>query len=433
MESGLCASHDLGVSILAGACVGGGTAVNWSTSLRLRDAVAAQWERSSEGVEFNQALRAHYDAIAQRLAIAPASGHNANNAALLRGAQALAWSCSAQPRNAPCTTDGCGYCPFGCAYGTKGSTDRTFLRDVLEREGRVSANSPVEAILVEDGRAVGVCARIDGEAKTFRAPLVACAAGTLRTPKLLAGAGVRSSHLGAHLHLHPTTGVFAEFAQPIETWIGPAQSALSDEFAELADAYGVVLEVAPAHPGLAALSTPWLGREAHAQMMGRSRFAAALIAIVRDRGEGHVTTDAHPTVRYRLDPYDADHLRAGISRMCDLAIAAGALRVSTLHNQPLTLERDGNAATRVKFQRDLDRASLAANRVGLFSAHQMGTARMSERRDRGVVDGVGRVYGIEQLLVTDASVFPLASGVNPMLTIMALAHRSASRAVERGN
>jgi choline dehydrogenase-like flavoprotein len=42
----------------------------------------------------------------------------------------------------------------------------------------------------------------------------------------------------------------------------------------------------------------------------------------------------------------------------------------------------------------------------------------------GVVDARGRVHGVEGLVVADASVFPLSSGVNPMLTIMALAHRA---------
>jgi choline dehydrogenase-like flavoprotein len=49
---------------------------------------------------------------------------------------------------------------------------------------------------------------------------------------------------------------------------------------------------------------------------------------------------------------------------------------------------------------------------------------------RGVVDADGAVHGVRGLFVADASVFPLASGVNPMLTIMALARRTATRIVE---
>ena len=74
---------------------------------------------------------------------------------------------------------------------------------------------------------------------------------------------------------------------------------------------------------------------------------------------------------------------------------------------------------------------MAPNRIGLFSAHQMGTARMNAAPSKGVVDGSGRAGGCRNLLVADASAFPLASGVNPMITIAALARRTATQALER--
>jgi choline dehydrogenase-like flavoprotein len=48
------------------------------------------------------------------------------------------------------------------------------------------------------------------------------------------------------------------------------------------------------------------------------------------------------------------------------------------------------------------------------------------------LDPEGRVYGVEGLVVVDAPVFPTASGVNPMLTIVALAHRATSTLIARG-
>jgi choline dehydrogenase-like flavoprotein len=63
----------------------------------------------------------------------------------------------------------------------------------------------------------------------------------------------------------------------------------------------------------------------------------------------------------------------------------------------------------------------------MFSAHQMSTARMGARASSSVADPDGRVWGVDGLVVADASAFPNASGVNPMLTVMALARRNAAR------
>ena len=57
----------------------------------------------------------------------------------------------------------------------------------------------------------------------------------------------------------------------------------------------------------------------------------------------------------------------------------------------------------------------------VFSAHQMGTCRMGRERMNSVCDENGAVYGVKGLYVADASLFPASSGVNPMITVMALA------------
>ena len=56
------------------------------------------------------------------------------------------------------------------------------------------------------------------------------------------------------------------------------------------------------------------------------------------------------------------------------------------------------------------------------SAHQMGTARMGTSASNSVVSPEGRVWGTMGLYVADASNFPSASGVNPMITNMAISH-----------
>jgi choline dehydrogenase-like flavoprotein len=432
LESALTSTDDLGIAILAGSCIGGGTTINWTTSLRLSPRIAAQWSGASGGIDFEQSLEPHYDAISGRLDVRTTSNHNRNNGVLCDGCRKLGWPIVEVPRNASDCGDGCGYCGFGCAYGNKRAAPSTYLHDAVAAGASIFATARAERVVVERDRAVGVDAVLthaDGsnERLHVRAPLVVASAGSLRTPSILRRSGVRSPHLGRHLRLHPTTAVFAEFDEKIEPWIGPMQSAMSDRFGDIEDGYGAKFEASPAHPGLMALAASWRSREQHSAVMRRAAYAAALIVLTRDRGEGSVSLEGRDDIRYRVDPWDAKHMLAGLAGLVRVAFAAGANAVSTLHADPISLTpRDADEGGFARFASELEHRGAAPNRIGVFSAHQMGTCRMHRDPSQGVVDGRGKVHGVDGLYVADASVFPLASGVNPMLTIMALAHRIAS-------
>ena len=433
LEAGLCASDDLTVSILAGACVGGGTAVNWSTSLRLPPSLAAQWGETIGRPAFAAELTAAYDAVESRLGVTPATSHNRNNATIVEGCAALGWAARAIPRNATCTGEGCGYCGFGCAYGEKRSTAVTYLRDAVDAGAFVYAGTAARRVRIEGGVVRGVEAHTgEGAELTVDAPMVVVAAGALRTPGLLARSGVASPHLGAHLRLHPTSALAAEFATPVEPWHGVMQSALCDRFADLEDGFGAAIEAAPSHPGLMALALPWEGRTAHAEAMNSARFRSTLISLTRDRGAGRVGLDERADVAYAIAPEDARHLAIGLAGAARIAFAAGATAVSTLHPRPVRLTAaEATPAGLDAFEAELLRRAERRSPPALFSAHQMGTARMAASSADGVLDPEGRVYGVEGLFVTDSSAFPSASGVNPMLTIMALAHRATQAAIAR--
>lgn len=434
LEGGLAATHDLGVAILAGATLGGGTTVNWCTSFRLPERIAAEWERESGIASLGSELAPHYDALAGELGLAPANAHNANNRALFEGARALGVHADSMPRNAPADCgDGCGYCGFGCAYAKKRSTPRQFLPDVSRGGGAIYANAHVERIELAGSRARSVRVRqtvAPGDVRSFEvaADLVVVAAGALRTPGLLARSGVRHPLLGRRLFLHPVAGLFPEYAHTIEAWQGPMQSAYSDAYNYRIGNYGCKLEVAPTHPGLAALALPWLDRASHARALERARHGATFIAVTRDRDPGSVGLDDEATIRYRVSPFDGENLLYGLAGMVDVAFAGGATRVTTLHTRPIVIERAAwSAARRTALVAELGRIGTASNRQIFFSAHQMGTAAMGAEPNTSVVDPDGAVWGYDNLLVVDAATFPQASGVNPMLTVMAMAARVAAR------
>jgi choline dehydrogenase-like flavoprotein len=432
LDRGLTASEDLGVAILAGATVGGGTTVNWCTSFRLAGPIAAEWEAES-GIEgLGAQLAPHYAFLESLLGTAPVASHNANNRKILEGARALGLHADAMPRNAPADCgDGCGYCGYGCAYGKKRSTPRAFLPEIAAHGGALYANAHAVKVELSGARASGVVvsqsvAPDDVRAFEVVADTVVVSGGALRTPGILARSGIRHPFLGKRLFLHPVAGCIAEYPEPVDPWIGPMQSAYSDAYNYRGGNYGAKIEVAPTHPGIAALALPWQNRGAHAALMNRARYAATLLALTRDRDPGSIDLDDEAQIRYRVSGFDGDNLLAGLAGLFDLAFASGAVRVGTLHARPLTILKESwTPAFRDAFVEELRDRGVAPNRQIFFSAHQMGTAPMGADPVTSVVDPTGAVWGYENLLVADASLFPQASGVNPMLTIMALASRVA--------
>jgi len=434
LDAGLTATADLGIAILAGSTVGGGTTVNWCTSFRLPDRIAAEWAMEAGLPGLPDELAPHYAHLEHELGLARVAAHNANNRVILDGARALGVHAGEMPRNAPSDCgQGCGYCGFGCAYGKKRSTPRVFLPDVARNGGAIYAGAFVRTIAIAGRRATGVSveqrvAPDDVRRFSVAAGLIVVAAGALRSPGILARSGVRSPALGRRLFLHPVSGVITEFDRDIVPFEGPMQSAYSDAYNYRAGNYGPKIEVAPSHPGVSSIALPWESREKHMAAMNGARRSAALIAVTRDRDPGSIDLDDEAQIRYRVSPFDGENLLAGIVGMADIAFAAGAARISTLHNAPIQIERsDWNAARREALGLDLQNRGVASNKQVFYSAHQMGTCALGSDKNLSVVDPAGKVWGYDNILVTDASLFPMASGVNPMLTIMAMASRVAAQ------
>jgi choline dehydrogenase-like flavoprotein len=266
----------------------------------------------------------------------------------------------------------------------------------------------------------------DGGSLTVRARLVALAAGSIYTPALLMRSSVGNAHVGRHLHLHPvavSVGIYDEDLGGV--WSGVPQSVLGSGSAEIAGGHGFRIEIPQAYPGVLAASFPWWSGDAHRASLADARHAAPFIAIVRDRTEGRVRLDdvREPVIEYGCGPLEGRLLTRGMVECARIHEAAGASRQFTLHTPPVEL-RGGPLAP---FVREIERRGVSPNRVALFSAHQMSSCRIGTAPNESAADPDGQLWGRPGVYVTDASAFPSASGVNPMLTVMALARRTASR------
>ncbi len=437
LRRGLLATSDLGMVVLAGSCLGGGTVVNWSDSLRTPADVLDEWEKEHglEGVTA-PAYQQGFELAERRMGVnTQDSLPNANNAALRRGCAALGYHWDSIPRNASGCEQRCGGCQFGCPYGRKQTALLTFLQDAHDRGARIISGCHVERVLVSRGQAAGVEANVAQHRVVVRAPTVVVAGGGVESPAVLLRSGLDNPNIGRHLRLHPVTVVAGFYDQPVEAWKGSPQTVKTDQFARLRGGYGFRLEMAPAHPGIIAMGMTWDGAREHKLQMLQAANAAVFFVLSRDTGEGRVQLDrgGRALVSYWPDRENRDFLVRGMQEIARIAFAGGAVSVSTTHSPTLQLASEGrkpgavSAARLERFVGEIAVRGIAPNRLPLFTAHQMGSCRFGSSARTSVADPYGQVHGVSGLYVADASGFPTASGVNPMLSVMALAYRVAKR------
>ena len=427
---GLLATRDLGLVILQGATLGGGTVINYTTSFATPEAVRDEWAREHglphfTSAEFTRSL----DAVARRLGVnTDHAAPSGRDRVLIRGLERLGWHHGLLPRNVRgCTQDdACGYCGYGCRAGAKQSTLVTYLPDAVAAGARITVDCDVRRVIITGGRATGVEARVSGHALTVRAGAVVVACGSIHSPALLLRSGVRLPALGRFLALHPATAVFGEMDEAVRPWTGTVQAHYSDQFADLDRGYGFKFETAPVHPSLLALAAPWESATQYADRMGRLARTALCGILLRDRFGGRVRVDREgcPVVDYRVSRYDAGHLRRALAAAAELLEAAGAREIWPPLARWISY-KPGAPRAREDWLARVDAAGWGANQLLLVTFHQMASCRMGASARSSVVDPEHGVWGVGGLYVADASVFPTSSGVNPMLTIMAIAHRAA--------
>jgi choline dehydrogenase-like flavoprotein len=408
-----------------GRAVGGTTVVNAGTCFRAPDRVLARWE-SEYGLSgvAGGGLDAQYDALEDALHVRPVPWEllGPNAMAVHRGATALGMSGGPLLRNIG-DCHGCGQCVFGCPTNAKQAMHLSYLPRAARAGARIFSRCRVERVLLEEGRAVGVSASVgDGSGRRgeieIRADHVVVCAGAIHTPALLQGSGVKdpSGQTGRNLRVHPASGVSGVMEDAARYWQGTLQSYYIDE---LFDSHEVMFEATTAVPGVGAGSLPGIGTEAMDDLALFGRLAT-LGFYVSDTSKGRVRRlpGGDVVATYRMNALDARRFSVGVATAAEVLFAAGATKV-----YPGVAGID--AVADLEALRELKERGVRPERLRLSAFHPMGTVRAGADPERSVVDPWGRHHATENLWVADASAFPSCVGVNPQMTIMALAKRSA--------
>jgi GMC oxidoreductase len=268
LRGGFFPSADGVVSIEAGSTVGGGSTVNWSNSLLTPNTVRACWANAGlEDVDtpaFDEHLQAVFERIQCNDKVATQNGPHER---LWDGASKLDYSYRVATLNIdPEKYDPnlIGYSGMGDQTGAKQGTMRTYLQDASDAGAKLLPNTWVNRILTDNGAAIGVEATYtdpvtqETSRVVINAPSVVAAAGSLETPGLLLRSGIGGPAVGAELRLHPASLVSAVYDEPRDPWYGPAMAGIMNEFAEVDEGFGYLIECVQHLPGLFTTVVPWL-------------------------------------------------------------------------------------------------------------------------------------------------------------------------------
>jgi choline dehydrogenase-like flavoprotein len=411
------------ISLPTGRLVGGSTAINSGTCFRTPDAILNEW-RTQLGFpsDFDSAAFAPWlDAVEAELEVAPGDPKYLGRIAevVARGTEAMGGTHGPLLRNAP-SCDGQGVCPVGCPTDAKRSTNVSYIPRALKASASLFTGLPVRRVLRRGREAVAVEARGQdrhGVAKVLRikARAVVVATGTLNTPGLLRDSGVTLPWVGRNLSIHPALGMFAMFEDAGEPWKAIPQSygahGLMHDSVRFEGFYVPPQLSGPLMPLEGQELTRWMDQH---DRVGQYGF------MVRDPGAGRVMRGpgGRALIHYPLVPSVLRRLQEGASVLAELLLRGGATEVLAGLGKQRFVHTVAEAEA-------IRRLPLTATDYRIAAFHPLGTCRMGTDAKNSVVDFDHRVHGTNNLYVIDGSSVPTSLGVNPQVTIMAMATRAA--------
>ena len=436
-RGGVNATADMNISMLAASTLGGGPTVNWSNCLR-----TPEWVRDNWAEEFGLKdvatpdYDAHIDAVWERLGVnGDCSDLNGPHLRMRAGADTLGWSFTTLNRNADpeaYSPETAGHIGFGDRSGGKRDVRHTYLRDLVDGGGKVIVGCAAKRVLVENGRAAGIEATYTDPATgatrelTIKAPRVVVACGSLESPALLLRSGIGGPAVGKYLHLHPAMGFLGIYPEETTPWWGAPMTAMVDEFADVKDGYGFLIQNGQWSPSIIIAGMARASGAEHKETVAQLGHAAFSVAFPRDRGHGTVTIDdnGNSVVNYSMtDEVDLLVARTSIEKQIRLHHAAGAEQIIPFGSITLRWRRGEDLEA---FITSVQNVPLRAGGLQLFSAHQMSSCRLGKDPQTSVANTSGELHDTPGVYIGDASGMPTASGTNPMISAMSLAHRTAT-------
>jgi choline dehydrogenase-like flavoprotein len=420
------------MNYLEGRCVGGGTVINGGMMYRPPEDVLVRWQKT---IGANELSPKNFEPFLDRVEKAvcsrkqPPESIGADNRLMQRGAELKGWEYSPNKRgHHHCV--GSSNCVIGCPTGAKQSMLVSYIPSALAAGARCLTEVRVEKLLLEGDRCVGVRGRainsqtLKREATiTIKARDVILACGAVQTPLLLLGhPGMwRSRQLGRNFTVHPNIKVIAVYPHIIDSWKGVSQLGQTRQFRD----EGILFAENMVPPSAAGSTLPFIGDKLW-DIMKRYRSMIVTGILVEDSSTGRILRGpfAMPIPIYNITDYDHQRFLKGARLLAGMHFEMGAdMVILPFHTMSIAHSPDDLC--------NIDSSRIRRTDLELFTPHLMGTARMGSNPKNSVVDSSGQLWDLQHCYIADASLFPSPVGVNPQITIMALASFIAAQLLEK--
>lgn len=235
-------------------------------------------------------------------------------------------------------------------------------------------------------------------------------------------------------------------------WEGAALTTVINEFEDLdGRGHGAKIETLSMLPSVFIPVFPWRDGFDYKMWASRLHKMMGMITLTRDRDTGRVypdPVDGRCRVDYTPSSFDRKHMMESLIACAKVAYISGAKEFHhSIRDVPPFIRpaeaSDPEASEGINNRTLQDwiaevrrKSPMNPERTFFASAHQMGTCRMGKSHKSSVVAPDCHVWDTQGLYVVDASVFPSASGVNPMVTNMGIADwasRNIAKSLDKQN